>query len=97
MSVGWSVGRLVGRVIGNAFVRGSTRRTLLAYLAFLGATKHLYITGCVRWLVGWSGSAFVRGSTRRTLLANLALFHSKSSFGLFNKQNHSFEYIKENS
>ena len=32
------------------------------------------MTGCVRWLVGWSGNAFVRRSTRRTLLAYLALF-----------------------
>ena len=37
--VRWSVGRSVGRLVclsvGNAFVRRSTRRTLLAYLALL--------------------------------------------------------------
>ena len=33
MSVGWSVGCSVGDSVGNAFVRWSTRRTLLAYLA----------------------------------------------------------------
>ena len=33
MSVGWLVGRPVGWLVGNAFVRRSTRRTLLAYLA----------------------------------------------------------------
>ena len=33
--VRWSVGRLVCWLVGNAFVRRSTRRTLLAYLALL--------------------------------------------------------------
>ena len=35
MSVGRLVGRSVGLLVGNAFVRRSTRRTLLAYLALL--------------------------------------------------------------
>ena len=34
-SVGRLVGRSLGRLVGNAFVRRSTRRTLLAFLAWL--------------------------------------------------------------
>ena len=42
---------LVGRSVGNAFVRRSTRRTLLAYLALL------YVTEASTW--AWSESATV--------------------------------------
>ena len=36
------VGRLVGWLVGNAFVRRSTRRTILAYLALLKDCKFTF-------------------------------------------------------
>ena len=58
-SVGWLVCRFVG-LLGNAFVRRSTRRTLLAYLALfvtvlvLSSAPRAYVRPCWLRLIKWT-------------------------------------------
>ena len=68
-SVGWSVGRLVG-LSGNTFVRRSTRRTLLAYLAlfFFQKIMRAHDRSCSKTMRFWLFGNGVHDLTTKAIL-----------------------------